>query len=324
VPARRSGVTSLLGGSAGTQSLGAITRPPCYFRMGPACPGLHVAGRNALASGRYTSRISYAIQVGRALLRDPPGAKERILDRVDERREQHRAPPRVAADRGWEQRLHELLHASWPCAEADAFRHMWSEISQLLAAKDLVLGRGAFGGWDDADPALARVAWCITTHARPHTVVETGVGRGITTRAILEAMDRNAYGHLFSIDQPPLVDLELHTEIAAAVHEELHSRWTLVQGSSRRRLAGVLEAIGGLDFFLHDSMHSRRNMTFEAQTAWPMLRPGGFVLMDDIERNDAFRSFSDEIRTEHQSLIVPADDGRALIGIIQKTPGASR
>jgi hypothetical protein len=256
------------------------------------------------------------------MLRDPPEAKERILDRIDEWKEQHRPQPRVAADQDWEQRLHELLHVSWPCAESDAFGRLWSEIIRLLVAKDLAVGRGAFGGWDDADPALARAAWCITTHAQARTVVETGVGRGVTTRVILEALERNADGHLFSIDQPPLVDLELRAEIAAAVPEDLRSRWTLVEGSSRRRLESVLKAIGGLDFFLHDSMHSRRNMTFEVQTAWPMLKPSGFVLMDDIERNDAFNSFADEIRTEHQSLIVSADDGRGLIGVIQKAPGA--
>jgi predicted O-methyltransferase YrrM len=273
-----------------------------------------------LVSGGDRSRLSYTLRVGRAVLRNPPEAKERILDRIDEWREQHSAARRVAVDQEWDRRLHEMLHATWPCAESDAFRHMWSEISQLLAAKDLAVGRGAFGGWDDADPALARAAWCITSHARPHTVVETGVGRGVTTRVILEALKRNADGHLFSIDQPPLVDLELRSEIAAAVREDLRSRWTLVEGSSRRRLGGVLEVIGGLDFFLHDSMHSRRNMTFEVQTVWPMLKPGGIVLMDDIDRSDSFRSFTDEIGTDHDSLIVSADDGRALIGVIQKAP----
>jgi hypothetical protein len=51
-----------------------------------------------------------------------------------------------------------------------------------------------------------------------------------------------------------------------------------------------------------------------------MLHPAGFVLMDDIDRSDSFWSFVDEIGSDHQSLIVSADDGRALIGIIQKPP----
>jgi hypothetical protein len=268
----------------------------------------------------YTSRISYPMQVGRALLRDPPEAKERVLDRIDEWKEQHRARPRGPADENWEQRLHELLNARWPCSEADAFRRLWSEIVRLLEAKGLAVGRGAFGGWDDADPALARAAWCITAHARPRTTVETGVGRGVTTRVILEALERIADGRLFSIDQPPLLDLELDAEIAAAVPEDLRPRWTLVQGSSRRRLDGVLDAAKEVDFFLHDSMHSARNMTFELRTVWPRLKPGGFVLMDDIEKNNSFYSFADEIGAKHQSLIVLADDGRALVGVIQKSP----
>jgi hypothetical protein len=269
-------------------------------------------------SAGYTSRMFYAVQVGRALFRDPAEAKERVLERIDEWKGRHRARPRRAADENWQQRLHELLNAPWPCAELEEFSVLWSEIVRLLEAKGLAVGRGAFGGWDDGDPALARAAWCIAMHARPRTVFETGVARGVSTRVILEALERNADGRLFSIDQPPLLDLELHTEIAAAVPGSLRSRWTLVRGSSRRRLDGLLAATNEVDFFLHDSMHTARNMSFELRTVWPRLRPGGFVLMDDIERNNSFCSFADEIGAQHQSLIVSADDERALIGVIQK------
>ena len=268
----------------------------------------------------FTSRLSYANHVGRAILRDPFEAKERILERIDDWKEQRTPQPLPVVDQSWEQRLHELLNARWPCEQAETFSRLWSDIERALEAEGLAVGRGAFGGWDDADPALARAAWCITKHARPRTVLETGVGRGVTTRVILEALGSNADGRLLSIDQPPLLDLDLHAEIAAAVPENLRSRWTLVRGSSRRRLSGLLRQIEHVDFFLHDSMHTARNMKFELHRVWPTLRPGGFVLMDDVEKNDAFSSFVDEIGGEHQSLVAPADDRRALIGLIQKAP----
>lgn len=80
------------------------------------------------------------------------------------------------------------------------------------------MSRGAFGGWDDGDARLGRLAWCLTRHLRPEFVVETGVARGLTTRVILEAMDRNGRGRLWSIDLPPLIAQELWEETAAAVH----------------------------------------------------------------------------------------------------------
>ena len=61
-------------------------------------------------------------------------------------------------------------------------------------------------------------------------------------------------------------------------------------------------------------------MTFELHAVWPMLKPGGFVLMDDIDRSDSFFSFAHEVGADHRSLIVSADDGQALIGLIQKAP----
>jgi predicted O-methyltransferase YrrM len=269
-------------------------------------------------AGSLSSQISYAAQVGRAMIRDPFEGKERILERVDEWRSRGRPPPQLAVDSTWEERLHVALEAHWPCSELEEFSELWTEIVQRLQAEGLDLGRGAFGGWDDADSALARAAWCITCHTQPQTVLETGVGRGITTRVILEALRRNSDGRLFSIDLPPLLELDLHRETAAAVPEDLRGRWTLVRGSSRGRLQDLLKEIVDVDFFLHDSMHTTRNVMFELGSVWPHLRAGGFVLIDDIERNAGFSSFVHQQPRVTFRSVIPADDGRALVGLIQK------
>lgn len=43
-----------------------------------------------------------------------------------------------------------------------------------------------------------------------------------------------------------------------------------------------------VDLFLHDSLHTHRNMRREFDTIWPRLRTGGVLLADDVERNRAF------------------------------------
>ena len=43
-----------------------------------------------------------------------------------------------------------------------------------------------------------------------------------------------------------------------------------------------------VDLFVHDSLHTRRNMRREFDTVWPCLRRGGVLLADDVERNRAF------------------------------------
>jgi hypothetical protein len=42
--------------------------------------------------------------------------------------------------------------------------------------------------------------------------------------------------------------------------------------------------LGQIDLFVHDSMHTARNVRFELEPVWPALTPGGAVLIDDVER----------------------------------------
>jgi predicted O-methyltransferase YrrM len=215
--------------------------------------------------------------------------------------------------------LHELIGVGEACA-ADGFDEVWDLALGDLRARGFVVGRGAFGGWDDADARLCRLAWCLTRHLRPDFVVETGVARGMTTRVILEAMERNDCGRLWSIDVPPLLAEELSEETAAAVPTRLRGRWTLLVGSSRQMLTGLLRGLPRLDVFVHDSMHTTRNVSFELNRVWPVLRPGGVMLLDDVERNHATADFLGK----HPGVpyaIGAAEDGQALVGVVIK-PGA--
>jgi predicted O-methyltransferase YrrM len=123
-------------------------------------------------------------------------------------------------------------------------------------------------------------------------VVETGVGRGVTTRVILQALTRNGHGHLWSIDVPPLLERGLADETAAVVPASETDRWTFIRGSSRRRLRGLLVELGYVDVFLHDSFHSARNLLFEWETVFPRLRRPGVLLADDVQRNAALAEFT--------------------------------
>ena len=151
-------------------------------------------------------------------------------------------------------------------------------------------GPESFKGWNDGDAGLVRAIWCLTRHLRPSNVVETGVAHGLTSRFILEALDKNGQGHLWSIDHPPL-EKELHSQIGIAVSDRHRHRWSYIRGSSKRRLSPLLFKLGSIDLFIHDSLHSAHNVQFEMEQAWTALRPGGVMIVDDIDANRAFRSF---------------------------------
>jgi Methyltransferase domain len=264
-------------------------------------------------------RLSYALRASHAIATQPREGVERVRERLAERHDLRRGPwqPVCMAD---ERALHRRLGLPWPCAEHDAFVEVWAAALATLGHQGLNAGRGAFGGWDDGDARLCRMAWCLARHLRPRRALETGVGRGLTTRVLLEAFDRNGDGHLWSVDLPPLLERGLAAQCGAAVTPRLHDRWTLVAGSSRHVLPTLLPAIGRLDLFVHDSMHTTRNVTFELARVWPVLTSGGAVLVDDVERNHGLERFL-VARPGLDAMVSSAEDGGALIGCVIKPDG---
>jgi hypothetical protein len=263
------------------------------------------------------SRLVWFGRAARLAFEDPVEGLDRALLRVARRRGAD-ASETGAPDEAWERHLHALLGVPWPCDAHADFHEVFSDAEARLRAKGLEVGRGAFGGWDDADPAFARAVWCLSVHLRPQTVVETGVARGVTTRLILEALEREKSGHLWSIDRAPL-DRRLHAEIGIAVPAHLRNRWTLLPGTSRRVLPGLLDRIAPIDLFVHDSLHTERNLRFELTRALEAMGGVGALVADDIEQNVAFQRFVGE-RPMLEPVVARADDGRSYFGIAVPRP----
>jgi predicted O-methyltransferase YrrM len=138
-----------------------------------------------------------------------------------------------------------------------------------------------------ADSLLARCCYLMCRLLEPIVVVETGVAYGVSSAFVLKALEENGRGVLHSVDLPPLRP-EYERFWAVAVDGALKDRWILHRGSSARVLPRLLEETGAVDLFVHDSLHTYRNMRREFETIWPRLRAGGALVADDVERNRAF------------------------------------
>jgi predicted O-methyltransferase YrrM len=272
---------------------------------------------------RSVNRLGYVARAAKAVATQPYEGIERTLERLAEWRDRRRPPWRYETTSACEEAVHAMVGVPWPCEERPEFEKVWRATLEDLGARGSRIGRGQFGGWDDGDARLASLAWCLTRHGRPERIIETGVARGITTRVLLEALERNGSGHLWSIDLPPLLERGLADEVAIAVQPRLHERWTLLRGSSRRLLPDLMGRLGSVDLFLHDSMHTARNVRFELDHVWPTLRAGGVVLIDDVEKTVAVRDFL-RARPATPAVISPSADGRVLIGTLVKSGDADR
>jgi hypothetical protein len=233
------------------------------------------------------------------------------------------------SDEKWEQRLHESLGVPWPCSVASEFWALWPELIRELEAKGIRPGPESFQWWNGGDAGLVRAIWCLIRHMKPKNVVETGVAHGVTSRCILEALERNGDGHLSSIDLPP-VDRFWRNQVGAAVGARLADRWSYIAGSSRRRLPDLISSLGEIGLFIHDSLHSERNVRFELDRAWSALAVNGAIVVDDVDSNWGFRSFTQSF-ADQRSIIAEAEplypdlrrfNGKGLFGIILRQPNA--
>jgi hypothetical protein len=262
---------------------------------------------------RFGSRLLWR------LARNPVEGAVHLREHVGERRIRWRVSCAYEVETEWESRYHEeLLGTRWPCHEEAAFASRWEDGLATVRKRGLRPGRGSYGGWDDADPALARTAWCLVRHLRPARVVETGVARGMTSRIILEALNENGDGGLWSVDLPPALSPALRRQTGSAVPDPLRSRWRYIRGSSRRRLPGLVRELGEIDVFLHDSMHTTRNVLFELEAVWPTMRSGGVVLVDDVDLSRGLELFTRAHDGELVTVTGRSDDGERVLSVIQK------
>ena len=152
--------------------------------------------------------------------------------------------------------------------------------------------------------------YCILRKTRPDTVVETGVCNGFSSAFILQSLEKNKRGKLYSIDLP---EIEGETygsdsfwegkggavvpkgkESGWLIPDDLRSRWKLILGKTQDELPKLVEKLSSIDIFIHDSEHSYETMSFEYNRAWPKLKKGGILFSHDIQWNRAFFDFAEK------------------------------
>jgi predicted O-methyltransferase YrrM len=192
-----------------------------------------------------------------------------------------------------------------------------ADIEASVAEKSpQVLVEGPFCVIHNGDRLLARTCYALARVSRPRIAVETGVCYGVTSSYLLQALRENGSGALHSIDLPPLAKRE-DEYVGRLVPNGLRERWMLHRGTSRRLLPPLLQELGQIDLFVHDSLHTYRNMKLEFAAAWRALRGGGVLISDDIEGNRAFLELAlrDDVAL---SVVMQGSNKKELLGVAVK------
>jgi len=129
--------------------------------------------------------------------------------------------------------------------------------------------------------------------SRPQNLVESGVASGVSSTFLLLGIKTNSAGALHSIDFPVIRKEKRGNESWAipqgmssgwAVPMKLRNRWDLRQGRSEDLLRPLLEEIGTLDFYCHDSPVDIRHFEFEMKSIRKHLKPGSLVVADNTDK----------------------------------------
>jgi hypothetical protein len=122
---------------------------------------------------------------------------------------------------------------------------------------------------------------------------------------------------VYSIDLPPNRQ-GWHTESGMAVPPALRAHWHYLRGASRRLLPPLVEQHAPLRLFIHDSLHTTKNVQFELETVWPHLQRGGLMLVDDVDQNSAFVRFCRTVSAEAEWITTAEGGTSGMVGAILK------
>ncbi len=148
--------------------------------------------------------------------------------------------------------------------------------------------------------------YALVRLARPDTAVETGVASGVSSAFILLGLKSNGRGTLHSIDLPLPRRAGRGNESWAipeglasgwAVPRRLRRGWRLHVGRSEDLLIPLLDGIGRLDFYCHDSPVEERHFEFEMDAIRGHLGPGSLVVSDNVDWS-VFRRTAESVGAE--------------------------
>jgi predicted O-methyltransferase YrrM len=167
-------------------------------------------------------------------------------------------------------------------------------------------------GWVGLEDAL--FLYWLVRKLNPKTIVQCGVCNGLSSAFMMLALAKNGPdGKLYVIDLPPVFNpkdpawtipgrvygivIPEGKTSGWIVPEAYRKRFEVQNGDSRVLLPKLIDSLGSVDMFYHDSDHTYNHMMFEFREARRKLALGGILVADDTPCNASLWDFADEIRS---------------------------
>lgn len=160
----------------------------------------------------------------------------------------------------------------------------------------------------NAEQNLFTLLYSLIYAKKPASVVETGVANGISTNAIMIALENSkSSGVLHSYD----VLLKTSKAYKGTGNWQFHLLSTY---NTHVQLEKVVRSLPKPDIWLHDSNHGYRWQKFEYLLAMKFLKKGGILISDDIDGSPAWAELAGSVFRKSYIIF----DSRKFIGIAFK------
>jgi len=147
-------------------------------------------------------------------------------------------------------------------------------------------------------PRYGRFVYALARHYQPERIVEIGTFAGGTAVGFGRALTENGAGQLICVDQDSY-SRGTFPEVAQRNLERVgvpESQFRLCCGDSKQWLPKLgREFPGQIDLLLVDGDHTYEGALADLRNSLPLMRPGGLVLVHDVDR----RRRMDEATDEH-------------------------
>lgn len=153
----------------------------------------------------------------------------------------------------------------------------------------------------------------LAEHIGALRVIETGVAYGWSSLALLLSITNRQGSHLISTDMP-YSDRQNDQYVGCVVPDSLRSNWTLIRLPDRAALPQALQQMPVIDLVHYDSDKSYNGRMWAYPRLWAALRPGGILISDDIQDNQGFHDFCQQIKLNPYII----SSGNKYVGVLIK------
>ena len=160
----------------------------------------------------------------------------------------------------------------------------------------------------NAEEQLFILLYSLIRANKSKLIIETGVANGITTNAIMKALEESGGdGELNSFDVLP--------ETSKAYLGGGNWNFYLLKGKKvHKQINSEVSSLQNVDIWVHDSNHGYRWQKFEYLLALSVLNKNGILISDDIDASSAWG----ELAKTHFRKSYIIFDSRKFIGIALK------